>query len=473
MRPPRGRPWGGAAAALVVAIVVALGLARAAAAAPATASPSDVDAAADLARRAALDLLRSSSPRLFAEALDADGILARRLGAGAWSALTSRQREQLRAGVRERFIRTLAPVRAGAAEIAWSGAQATEAGVDAFLGLRFEDRILKTRWVLRRFGAGWRIADVVLSDPGVSLARVAENALGPKPLDHRTPGQEIWANALPRLAAIAVLAIVAFVVAFRVPPSKRALVYLTAAAPITLVAIDGGLAISRAVSEPYVVRAASPASERWRTLEQLALGADREGRPAAARDYWSQALSAGGPAGSIEYQIGRAARRSGDLEHARAEFERALGEDPPADGAGRELAEMDVQAGRFAEAEARLARYVANTGPDPESLSLLSVVQTNLGRSAQALESVQRARALMGEGWRGDEMEARVRARAGDAAGCVAALRDLERRGAGPIDRSALRSDPSYMPIATDPAWIAFLNEPQPTRPPGGADPRS
>ena len=29
----------------------------------------------------------------------------------------------------------------------------------------------------------------------------------------------------------------------------------------------------------------------------------------------------------------------------------------------------------------------------------------------------------------------------------------------GLIDRSALRADPTYLPIANDPAWIAFLGE--------------
>ena len=28
------------------------------------------------------------------------------------------------------------------------------------------------------------------------------------------------------------------------------------------------------------------------------------------------------------------------------------------------------------------------------------------------------------------------------------------------LDREALRADPSFLPIATDPAWVAFLNEP-------------
>ena len=119
---------------------------------------------------------------------------------------------------------------------------------------------------------------------------------------------------------------------------------------------------------------------------------------------------------------------------------------------------MEVGAGRFSEAEPLLRRYLSMAGPDPDALSLLAVVETNLGRSDAALRSIAGARALVtGEGWRGEELEAQVRARAGDAAGCVAALRQLESQRE--LDRFALRSDPAYLPIATDPAWVAFLNE--------------
>ena len=158
------------------------------------------------------------------------------------------------------------------------------------------------------------------------------------------------------------------------------------------------------------------------------------------------------------------ARRHGDLERAKAELERAAGEPEPAPGADKELAAIAAGAGRFPEAESRLARYLSLAGPDPDSLSLLAVVQTNLGNNAGALETVRQARALVGEGWRGELLEAQVRARAGDAAGCVAALRGLETQGV--LDRGLLRADPTYLPIATDPAWVAFINEkPKDARP--------
>ena len=158
------------------------------------------------------------------------------------------------------------------------------------------------------------------------------------------------------------------------------------------------------------------------------------------------------------WTIGLAARRRGDTVRASAGFLRALSERNPAPGAARELASLAVEAGRFAEAEPLLRRYLSMAGPDPEALSLLAVVLTNLGRPDEGLRSIADARALVtAEGWRGEELEAQVRARAGDAAGCVAALRRLEPQGG--LDRSALRADPEYLPIATDPAWVAFLNE--------------
>lgn len=473
MRTARAQPRAVTAAAIPFLLFLALlCVTRPASGEPA---PSDVADAAGVARRAALDLLRSPSPRVFAESLDADGILARRLGGRAWEGLTGRQKEQLRAGVRERFVRTLSPPHSGTGEIAWSGAQASGTGVDALLGLRFDSRVLKTRWVMKRVGTAWKVADVVLSDPGVSLARAAERALGAKPLDRRAPGQDVWSNAFPRLAAIAILIALAGVIALRLPRAKRPLLYLTVAAPVSLFAIDGALAVHRAISEPYVVRSPDAPGERWHAFEQLALAAERDGRTEAAREYWRRALESGAPAGPVEYQLGLAARQNGETDLARTELERALAETPPAPGARRELAEIDVPAGRYEAAEERLTRYLVDTGPDPESLSLLSVIQTNLGKNAEAVESLNRARALVGEGWKGEAMDARVRARAGDAEGCVAALKELERRGLATLDRSALRSDPAYLPIATDPAWVAFLNErlPPARKPAAAPGPRS
>lgn len=118
---------------------------------------------------------------------------------------------------------------------------------------------------------------------------------------------------------------------------------------------------------------------------------------------------------------------------------------------------MDLARGKNDEADREIERYLALSGPDPESLSMLAVIQINRGKTAEALDAIHRARSLVGEGWRGAELEAQVRARAGDAAGAVASLRPLEAEGR--LDRSALRSDPAYLPIATDPAWISFIDE--------------
>ena len=448
----------GRAAALAFALVFAGSPGTAAA----EAGPADVEEAADVARRAALDLLRARDSRLFSEALDADGILARRLGADAWSALTDRQKERLRTAVQQRFRRTLIPASSAGAgvpsgELAWSAAQPAGNGVDVFLGIRFDARVLKTRWAMRHVGGGWRIGDVVLVDPGVSLARTVEQALGRRPVERGSPSREVWSNILPRAGGIAAILLFVVLLSFRLSREKRLLLYWTAVAPIALVAVDGALAVHRALSEPYVVRP-EPPPERWRAFEELAMNSERDGRPDAAAELWGRALAAGGPAGPIEYQIGLEAARRGDTTRARAEFTRSLAEPDPAPGALRELAGIEAAAGRFAEAEPYLDRYIAAAGPDPDSLSLLAVIQTNTGRNDEALATIRRARSLVsGAGWRGEELEAQVHARAGDAAGAVAALRELDRQGL--VDRSVLRADPAYLPIASDPAWVAFLNE--------------
>jgi len=442
-------------------VALAVALLSGSRAALADVGPADIEEAADVARRAAVDLLRSPNARLFSEALDDDGILLRRLGADAWSRLTDRQKDRLRAAVRDRFRRTLKPPpapggAAAPAEIVWSTARGTGNAVDVFFGFRFDARTLKTRWSLRHVGGGWRIADIVLVDPGVSIARAAEQSVGPRAVPRGSESQEMWATIAPRAGAIAVLFAIALLVRLRVPRARRPLVYWTAFAPAALIAVDGGLAVHRMLTEPFVV--APTGTDRWRTFEQLALAAEREGKLDAAREMWGRALGAGGPAGPIEYQIGLAALRRGDTVHAEAEFARSLAERDFAPGAARELGAIQVAGRHFAEAEPLLMRYLELAGPDPDTLSLLAVVQTNTGKNAEALQTIREARALVvGEAWRGEELEAQVHARAGDAPGTVAALRTLDAQGL--VDRAALRADPSYLAIANDPAWIAFLNE--------------
>jgi len=63
----------------------------------------------------------------------------------------------------------------------------------------------------------------------------------------------------------------------------------------------------------------------------------------------------------------------------------------------------------------------------------------------------------MADRWKGVRLQSQVYARAGNAARTVETLRTLESEGG--LDRERLRSDPAYLPIATDPAWIAFLSE--------------
>jgi Flp pilus assembly protein TadD len=160
--------------------------------------------------------------------------------------------------------------------------------------------------------------------------------------------------------------------------------------------------------------------------------------------------------------MGLAARAGGDPFTARNDFEKALSENPPAPGAAKELAAMALAEGRTAEALPLLERYIREAGADPENLATLAVVQANVGNGQAAVEAIREARALLPEGWRRAELEAQIYARAGDAASTVAALRALQTEGR--LDREALRADPAYVPIATDPAWVAFLGE-QPGKP--------
>jgi tetratricopeptide (TPR) repeat protein len=433
-------------------------------------SPLDVEDAAEFARRAAIAAIRGPQ-RVFTEALDVDSILARRVGPDVWEELTGRQKEKLRAAVRERFSLVLGASKGTPAEIAWAWTMPQPNAVDVLLGLKLGSGTLKTRWVVRRVAGGWKISDVWLVDPGISLAAGAARALGTAPVRRRDRTERAAAVALPRVVAIVTIGAVVFLFFRRIAPEKRRLLLLTASAPAILFAVDAALAAGRAASEPYLIPEELP-GEPWRLAEQMALRAQREGRVAAARDQWGRAIAAGAPVGPAAYQMGHLAKLAGDTQQARADFQQALAGPEPAPGAARELALLSLAEGDSAAARLSLRRYLETAGPDPEALSLAAVVETNLGDTAAALNAVRAERALVGNQQKSAELEARVRARAADAAGAVQALRALAREGA--VDRAVLRADPAYLPIATDPAWVAFLNErpaPSPTSPPAPARP--
>jgi hypothetical protein len=419
--------------------------------------PPEIEEASDFARRAAKAAI-SGPGRMFAEALDIDGMLARRLGSTTWRGLTERQREQLRTLVRDHFLQSLASARSEPGELTWTSAapSPTRNGVDVLIGLQFGQRRLKTRWEVQGAGGGWRVFDVVLSDPGISLADASVRALGPEPVRRRERRREAERVAYPRLAALGTIALLLAIITPRIERGKRKLLWLTAAAPAALFAIDGTLAVRRTLSEAYAV-GPTASREPWREAEEQALQAEREEHWAQARDLWARAIAAGGAAGPIHYQLGLRARQLGDLVKARADFTRALSAQPPAPGAAKELATLDAAEKKFELAQQELERYIALAGPDPDALTLLAVLKTNLGKGEAGVDAVRRARDLVGEAWRSVELEAQVRASAGDAAGAVAALRKLEPEGR--LDRSALRADAFYLPIANDPAWVAFINE--------------
>ena len=420
------------------------------------ADPLQMEQASEAARRAATSAILGPHG-LFLEALEVDALLEGRLGAPAWRGLTAADREVLRAAVRQRVLGMLAPPRPVPAEVAWSAAlPVASGGVDVLLGLRLEGKTLKTRWVMKRSGSLWRVRDVILSDPGISLAGAALATLGPQSVRARQWADHARREILPLLSGILVILLVVTLAAPRLPAARRKYLYLAASVPALVFLIGGGAALARIVGRPYVLEMI-PAAQPWRRSEELALKAEREGREEEARRLWERALAAGEPPGPVAYQRGLAARQRGDIAAARNFFHSALAAPAPAPGAARELAALAAEQGRLPEAEGQIAGYLTAAGPDPESLALEAVVKTELGKAAEALQAIAEARRLAGAGTRGAELEAQIRARAGDAAGAVAALRPLMREG--PLDRSALRADPAYLPIATDPAWVSFLNE--------------
>jgi tetratricopeptide (TPR) repeat protein len=316
--------------------------------------------------------------------------------------------------------------------------------------------VLKTRWtVLRRAGV-WKVADVRLSDPGISLAREAVRAIGVAPVRRTDRVREARAEALPRAVGLAAILLVVFFVRRGLSPQRRTLLYLTAAAPAVLFLVDGALAARRAYTETYALARRLP-EQPWKGAEEAAERAVRQRDFQRAQAEWSRALALGAARGPTLYRMARVARDRGFPEEALGLFEQALAQPDPAPGAARELAAYRLGERRDREARALLERYISGAGPDPETLWLLAVAESNLGNHPAGLEAVRAARAMLGDTADGAELEARVRARAADARGAVEALRRME--PARRLDRSALRADPAYLAIATDPVWIAFLAE--------------
>lgn len=412
----------------------------------------------EIARRAASAAVGGPKNR-FLELLDVDPFLEKRVGTAVWRGLTERQRDLLRSTARQRVLGMLAPPAPEASGVDWSAPlpPAPDGSVDVVVGLRLGDTTLKTRWILRRSGDHWRIRDVILADPGISLGQAAVATFGPQPLATRRRLSQALPGILPPALALLVIAIVVALAAPRLAAPRRRFLYLAAAGSALVFVGAGLLAARRLAAQPYDLSV--PGAEApWRKSEESALQAEREGRVEEARALWDRAVAAGAPAGPVAYQRGLAARQRGDLESARAFFQGALAASPPAPGAAKELAALDAGQGRLPEAERQITRYLAAAGPDPDALALAAVIATDVGKTAEAVASIGQARRLRGNGaGAGVELEAQIRARAGDAAGAVALLRPLANEGR--LERKRLRADPAYLTIATDPAWVAFINE--------------
>jgi hypothetical protein len=387
--------------------------------------------------------------------LGADAIASRYLTREMWRGLSPRQRERLRIVIRDHFFQTLEPVPGSSTGIAWSSARPEADGVSVLLGLSYPAGVLKTRWSLAQSGAGWTIQDVVLADPGISIAGEAMRSLGHAPR-RRDPARETRAILLPRVLGLVAITLIVLLVRRRLTPAARRILLLTATAPAILFVVDGFLAVQRVRAEPYVLPEVLPPPP-WRIAEREAVRAQREGRVEDAKRAWERAVGAGAPPAPALYQIGLALKSAGRIPEARAAFQGALSGPLPAPGAGKELGLLALAEGNSAEARDRLSRYVAAVGPDPDSLSALAVAEANVGESGSAVKSVDEARALMADRWRGVGLQARLYAKAGDARRTVEALRALEAEGK--LDRESLRSDPAFVGIATDPIWIRFLNE--------------
>lgn len=399
------------------------------------------------------------------KAFATDAIAATSLGSEVWRRLSDRQREFIRSTVLERFQEALAPAAGAPAEIEWSSARSNGDTVLLFLGVRYPAGVLKTRWSLVRLSSGWMVQDVLLSDPGISLAAEALQPFARNGIRPRDSRREARTAALPRaLAIVAILAIV-LVVARHLAPSSRKILFWTALAPAALFLLDGFFAVRRALSEPYrIPEVLSPPS--WNVAQRQALIAQREGRLDAARAYWQSAVAAGAPAAAADYQVGLALAAAGRRQDAQAAFLRALSRSPAAPGAAKELGLIALAEGDSEKAHRLLRRYLADAGPDPDALSALAVAAANVGEKTEAVDAIEQARLLRAERGKAARLQSQVYARAGDADRTVKSLRALEADGR--LDRESLRSDPAYLPIATDPNWIAFLSEtPIPARTPG------
>jgi hypothetical protein len=390
---------------------------------------------------------------LFLEALDVDGLLEKQVGPEAWHDLTGRQRDLLRSAARERFLAALAPPSPAASGVAWSAAlpPASDGGQDALVGLRLGGQVLKTRWLLRRPADRWRIRDVVLSDPGISLAQATAAGFGTRPLVARRGRTRVLAGLLPPLAALVVIAIVVALAAPRLPPPRRRILNLAAAGAALVFLVAGVAAAGRGFAHPYdlVPPAAGPP---WRASQERARAAERAGRAEEARAGWERALREGPPVGSVAYERGLAARQRGDAASARlssrALSPRARRRPEPARRSPRSTPRRDacrMRSGRSPVTSPLRARIPRPRRSRPSS-------PRNLGKTAEAVASIGQARRLSADGSRGAELEAQIRARpATPEAPSLSCA-----RSPGP---RALRADPAYLTIATDPAWMAFINE--------------
>src|SRR5512143_4085632 len=296
-------------------------------------SPTAVDVALAQAEAEAQRLALSAvrGPREpFLTSLDTAALLRGKLGERAWRGLTSKQRTLLDKAVGDRFAAMLAPPAASAAGIAWAQALPSQRGLsEVVVGISIGEKTLKTRWRMKPEGARWRVEDVVLADPGISLAAAAIATLGPEPVRPKARFPAAASALLPWLGLLAVIGLAVLIAVPRVAPDRRRLLYGASIVPAVVLLAGATTAVFRLVAEPYSVRIPE-AAEPWRQSQRRAVAAEREGESGRARELAERAAALGAPRGAMAYEMGLAARERGDVDAARRDFHEALEASAPA-----------------------------------------------------------------------------------------------------------------------------------------------
>jgi tetratricopeptide (TPR) repeat protein len=419
-------------------------------------SSPEVEEAAGVAQSAAQNLVRGHAI-VFEEAVDRTALIRAAVGAPNAALLTENQRQRLVAYVLRAFEATLSPAAQRGASVLPLGADSREGHVETGILLPNPHGVLKTEWILRKHGPDWRIADVRLVDIGESARDMAIRALGDPPLALvRDPRRAARRAAVPRIAGIAAVLLVAGIFARRMRGRERLVLLLAALGPLLIFAADGVLAVRESLKEPVELRIAL-VTPRQRAIALFNSALARNDLPAARRAA-AEAATLGARPQPLAYGLGQLTARAERSAEAALLFRRALSPPDPAPGADLGLAQLAAARGDFAEARTDLSSYLSRTRADPATCLLKAAVEGRLRNFPEALATVEEAISLDPSNAQAYELGARLAAGAGDAALAVQRLRQEE--AIRPLDRGRLAKDPAFAGIAEDPEWKAFLEAP-------------